>query len=84
MRTGSKPSLIAGCTVGALYLYSGGQILSLNDPRGVYGAVGASAILFLSSLPRVAKGPVPAGLTVLSAAVGAYYFQAVRTLQATP
>jgi hypothetical protein len=43
---------------------------------------GASAILFLSSLPRVAKGPVPAVLTVLSAASGAYYFQTVRALQA--
>ncbi|CAG8577175.1 9505_t:CDS:2 [Acaulospora colombiana] len=66
LRTGSKPSLIAGVTVGALYLWSGGILLN-NDPRGYYGAAGASAILFLSSLPRFTKGPVPALLTVLSA-----------------
>jgi len=45
-------------------------------------SIGASAILFLSSIPRVAKGPVPAALTVLSAAAGAYYYPTVRTLQA--
>lgn len=33
----------------------------------------ASALLFFSSLPRVAKGPVPAMLTILSASTGAYY-----------
>ncbi|PVG04656.1 hypothetical protein CPB86DRAFT_8606 [Serendipita vermifera] len=80
LRTGSKPSLIAGMTVGALYLWSGGILLN-GDPRGYYGAAGASAILFLSSLPRFAKGPVPALLTVLSAVSGAYYYPTVKALQ---
>ncbi|KAG8827809.1 hypothetical protein FRC19_000314 [Serendipita sp. 401] len=83
LRTGSKPSLIAGVSVGCLYLWSGGLILN-NDFRGFYGAAGASAILFLSSLPRVAKGPVPAILTLLSAASGTYYYQTVKALQQKP
>jgi len=48
----------------------------------IHLVLGASVILFLSSLPRVAKGPVPAALTVLSAATGAYYLQSVRALRA--
>jgi len=82
LKTGSKPSLIAGVAVGALYLWSGAVAMN-GDTRGYYGAAGASAILFLSSLPRVAKGPVPLALTVLSAASGAYYFQTVRALQSS-
>jgi len=39
LRTGSKPSLIAGSAVGALYLYSAGVLLN-GDVRGYYGAVG--------------------------------------------
>jgi hypothetical protein len=35
--------------------------------------VGASALLFLSSLPRIAKGPVPATLAVTAALSGVYY-----------
>ncbi|KIM21273.1 hypothetical protein M408DRAFT_333581 [Serendipita vermifera MAFF 305830] len=81
LRTGSKPSLIAGCAVGALYLYSGGVLLN-GDVRGYYGAAGASAVLLISSLPRVAKGPVPLALSVLSLAAGSYYYPAVRDLQA--
>ena len=38
--------------------------------------IAASAILFLSSVPRAAKGPVPAALSVLGAAVGYYYRKA--------
>lgn len=43
---------------------------------------GASAILLLSSLPRVAKGPVPLVLAVTSAASGAYYGKTVYALRA--
>lgn len=39
LRTGSKPSLIAGVAVGALYLWSGGSAFS-GDSRGYYGAAG--------------------------------------------
>lgn len=35
--------------------------------------LGASALLFLSSVPRASKGPVPAMLTVTSAIAGSYY-----------
>lgn len=35
--------------------------------------IAASAVLFLSSVPRAAKGPIPATLTVASAGAGAYY-----------
>ena len=38
---------------------------------------GASALLFLSSVPRFSKGPIPAMLTVTSAATGAYYGRAI-------
>ena len=33
----------------------------------------ASAILFLSSVPRLSKGPIPTGLALASAGAGAYY-----------
>ncbi|KAK7056268.1 hypothetical protein VNI00_002821 [Paramarasmius palmivorus] len=41
--------------------------------NGIEGALGASAILFLSSLPRARKGPVPAILTATSTASAVYY-----------
>lgn len=43
--------------------------------------IGASAILLLSSLPRIAKGPVPAILAATATVSGAYYgntFYALR------
>ena len=43
---------------------------------------GASALLFLSSAPRAAKGPVPAMLTVTSALAGSYYGKSVYNLRA--
>ena len=42
---------------------------------------GASAILLLSSVPRVAKGPVPAVLTVTSAVSSYYYGSTVYSLR---
>ena len=50
LRTGSKPSLIAGCAVGALYLYSGGVLLN-GDVRGYYGAGGEHFMLYLRNSP---------------------------------
>ena len=35
--------------------------------------LGASALLLLSSLPRVAKGPIPVILAVTAAGSGVYY-----------
>jgi len=71
-RTRSIPSLVAGVGVGALYLWSADRIRK-GTHNGIEGALAASAILFLSSIPRVAKGPIPAALTVASASAGAYY-----------
>ncbi|KAF9078243.1 transmembrane proteins 14C-domain-containing protein [Rhodocollybia butyracea] len=72
LRTRSYPSIIAGLGVGALYLWSADNIRK-GTSNGLEGALGASALLLLSSLPRVAKGPVPALLTV-SAATSAFYY----------
>ncbi|KAJ4473648.1 transmembrane proteins 14C-domain-containing protein [Lentinula aciculospora] len=72
VRTRSIPSLVAGVGVGALYLYSADNIRK-GANNGLEGALGASALLLLSSLPRVRKGPIPALLTVSSAASLFYY-----------
>ncbi|EDR14632.1 uncharacterized protein LACBIDRAFT_305463 [Laccaria bicolor S238N-H82] len=71
-RTRSIPSLVAGVGVGVLYLWSAESIRK-GTTNGLEGALAASALLFLSSLPRVAKGPVPAILATTSAASGLYY-----------
>ncbi|KAH9025823.1 transmembrane proteins 14C-domain-containing protein, partial [Lactarius hengduanensis] len=80
VRTRSIPSLVAGVSVGALYLYSGDSIRK-NTANGLETALGASALLLLSSLPRFSKGPIPALLTVTSAATGAYYGKTVYNLR---
>ncbi|KAF8518984.1 transmembrane proteins 14C-domain-containing protein [Hysterangium stoloniferum] len=71
-RTRSIPSIVAGVGVGALYLWSANRIRKGSN-NGVEGAIAASAVLLLSSLPRASKGPIPAMLTVASASAGAYY-----------
>ncbi|KAL0953391.1 hypothetical protein HGRIS_004630 [Hohenbuehelia grisea] len=71
-RTHSIPSLVAGVGVGLLYLWSATNIRN-GTANGLEGAIGASALLFLSSLPRVSKGPVPAILATTSAVSGLYY-----------
>ncbi|KAJ7166761.1 hypothetical protein C8R46DRAFT_1095234 [Mycena filopes] len=68
---GSVPSFVAGSLVGILYLYSASQIAE-NDTRGLNGAFYASALLTLSSLPRITKGPIPKILAISSAVVGFY------------
>ncbi|KAJ7509656.1 hypothetical protein B0H11DRAFT_1960526 [Mycena galericulata] len=68
----SLPSLLAGVMVGMLYLWSGAQI-SEGNAKGLQGAFYASALLTLTSLPRVAKGPIPKLLAASSAVVGFYY-----------
>ncbi|KAH9479499.1 TMEM14 protein-like protein [Psilocybe cubensis] len=79
-RTRSIPSLVAGVGVGLLYLWSADSIRK-GTPNGLEGALGASALLFLSSLPRFAKGPVPAILTLTSAGTGLYYGNTVYNLR---
>ncbi|KAF7309095.1 hypothetical protein MKEN_01111600 [Mycena kentingensis (nom. inval.)] len=71
-RTRSIPSLVAGLGVGAAYLWAGDRIRK-NQENGIEAAIGASAVLFLSSAPRLLKGPVPAMLAASSAGTGAYY-----------
>ncbi|KAF9453607.1 hypothetical protein P691DRAFT_694648 [Macrolepiota fuliginosa MF-IS2] len=80
VKTRSIPSLVAGVGVGLLYLWSGDAIRK-GAPNGLEGALGASALLLLSSLPRVAKGPVPLILAVTSASTGLYYGQTIRNLR---
>ncbi|EGN96690.1 hypothetical protein SERLA73DRAFT_184831 [Serpula lacrymans var. lacrymans S7.3] len=80
VRTRSVPSLVAGVGVGLLFLWSADNIRK-GTSNGLEGALGASALLLLSSLPRVAKGPVPAVLTVASAASGVYYGKTVYGLR---
>ncbi|KAJ3485801.1 hypothetical protein NLI96_g4685 [Meripilus lineatus] len=78
-RTKSTISLVAGVSVGLLYLWSATVIQKGTGP-GIQGALGASAVLFLSSAPRAAKGPVPAVLTAASALSGVYYGKAYAAL----
>ncbi|KAJ3019041.1 hypothetical protein NUW54_g187 [Trametes sanguinea] len=80
-RTRSIPSLVAGVGVGALYLWSADS-LRKGTANGLEAALGERVCAFvLSSAPRAAKGPVPAVLTVTSAASAYYYgktFYALR------
>ncbi|KAI5124277.1 hypothetical protein M0805_005124 [Coniferiporia weirii] len=80
-RTRSIPSLVAGVGVGLLYLWSADSIRK-GTANGLETALGASAILLLSSAPRASKGPVPALLTITSALAGAYYGKTVYSLRA--
>ncbi|KIM44547.1 hypothetical protein M413DRAFT_355947 [Hebeloma cylindrosporum] len=79
-RTRSIPSLVAGVGVGLLYLWSADSIRK-GTSNGLEGALGASALLLLSSLPRVSKGPVPAILAISSAGAGLYYGKTVYNIR---
>jgi uncharacterized membrane protein (UPF0136 family) len=46
-----------------------------------FNGVGASALLLLSSLPRITKGPVPIVLAATSSAAGVYYGTKVYNLR---
>ncbi|KAM0721579.1 hypothetical protein Q7P37_002504 [Cladosporium fusiforme] len=67
LRTGSIPSVAAGCTVGALYAWGGYQIQH-KQPYGVEAALLASVILAGSSIPRAIKTQktLPIGLSLLA------------------
>ncbi|CZT19610.1 related to UPF0136 domain protein [Ramularia collo-cygni] len=68
VRTGSIPSVTAGCTVGAFYLL-GSYRISNKQSYGVELALLASVILAGSSIPRAVRGgfkPLPTGLSVLA------------------
>ncbi|KAK0657191.1 transmembrane proteins 14C-domain-containing protein [Cercophora newfieldiana] len=73
-KTGSKPSIIAGVSVGALYGLGGLQLQNAG-PYGVELALLASAVLGGSSIPRAIRGrkPVPVVLSLI-ATYGLYTF----------
>ncbi|KDQ61338.1 hypothetical protein JAAARDRAFT_149982 [Jaapia argillacea MUCL 33604] len=81
-RTRSVPSLVAGVGVGLLYLWSADSIRK-GTPNGLEAALGASALLLLSSLPRVSKGPVPVVLAATSTVTGLYYGKTVYGLRSS-
>ncbi|KAJ5179492.1 hypothetical protein N7492_002702 [Penicillium capsulatum] len=67
-RTGSVPSIAAGLSVGALYLFSFAR-LRANQSYGEELGLVASTVLGGSSIPRAIKTggkPVPLGLSVLA------------------
>ncbi|TVY88465.1 TMEM14 protein-like protein [Lachnellula willkommii] len=67
VKTGSLPSVIAGVTVGTLYLLGGYRIQNKHS-YGVELALLASIVLAGSSIPRALRSqkPLPAGLSVLA------------------
>ncbi|GAB7354112.1 hypothetical protein MBLNU459_g4677t1 [Dothideomycetes sp. NU459] len=67
VRTGSVPSVAAGCTVGALYALGGYRIQN-RQPYGVELALLASIVLAGSSIPRAMRSgkPLPIGLSLLA------------------
>ncbi|KAJ7056506.1 transmembrane proteins 14C-domain-containing protein [Mycena amicta] len=79
-RTRSIPSLVAGLGVGAVYLWAGDRIRK-GQHNGIEAAIGASAVLFASSAPRMLRGPVPAMLTATATASGAYYGKTAYALR---
>ena len=74
VRTGSVPSIAAGCTVGALYGLGGYRIAN-RQPYGVELGLLASVVLAGSSIPRAIRSgkPLPIGLSVL-ATLGLWQF----------
>ncbi|KAN0069592.1 Transmembrane proteins 14C domain containing protein [Elaphomyces granulatus] len=67
-RTGSIPSVAAGLSVGALYLFSLFQLRN-GQPYGEEIGLLASAVLGGSAVPRAIKTkgkPIPVGLSILA------------------
>lgn len=67
VRTGSVPSIVAGVTVGTLYLIGGYRIQNKLS-YGVELALLASIVLAGSSIPRAIRSqkPLPTGLSALA------------------
>ncbi|GJC88582.1 TMEM14 YJR085C [Colletotrichum liriopes] len=77
VRTGSKPSLIAGLTLG-LSFATAGYLLKKNRDYGAELALGSSAVLLAAGAQRLvatqAKSRPAIGLTV-AGALSTYYYQ---------
>ncbi|KAK3208422.1 hypothetical protein GRF29_77g687652, partial [Pseudopithomyces chartarum] len=73
-RTGSIPSVVAGVTVGTLYILGGLRVRNAQ-PYGVELGLLASIVLAGSSIPRALRSqkPLPIGLSLL-AVFGLYAF----------
>ncbi|CAI6280501.1 unnamed protein product [Periconia digitata] len=67
VRTGSVPSVVAGVSVGVLYILGGLRIQN-RQPYGVELGLLASVVLGGSSIPRALKSqkPLPVGLSLLA------------------
>ncbi|KAE9981529.1 hypothetical protein EG328_011566 [Venturia inaequalis] len=67
VRTGSIPSVVAGCSVGLLYVLGGLRIRN-RQPYGVELALFASVVLAGSSIPRAIKSgkPLPSLLSLIA------------------
>jgi len=67
IRTSSVPSIVAGCSVGALYAL-GGYRINTRQTYGVELSLLASLVLAGSSVPRAARSRkmLPVGLSVLA------------------
>ncbi|KAG9233244.1 transmembrane proteins 14C-domain-containing protein [Amylocarpus encephaloides] len=67
VKTGSIPSIVAGLTVGTLYLLGGYRIQNRLS-YGIELALLASIVLAGSSIPRAIRGqkPLPIGLSALA------------------
>jgi len=67
IKTGSIPSIVAGVTVGSLYLIGGYRIQN-RQSYGIELALLASIVLAGSSIPRALKSqkPLPTGLSLLA------------------
>ncbi|KAK6854452.1 hypothetical protein PG990_007912 [Apiospora arundinis] len=77
VRTQSKPSLIAGVGLGISYAYAG-YLIKENRDYGTELALGNSALLTASAIPRIIKtgGRAPVPLTLGAAGLLASYYYA--------
>ncbi|KAH8730020.1 transmembrane proteins 14C-domain-containing protein [Phaeosphaeriaceae sp. PMI808] len=81
IRTGSKPSLIAGLVLGASYGVAG-YLIKENKDYGTELALGNSVALLGSAVPRIIKtsgrAPVPIALGITGSLATYYYQKKVR------
>ncbi|RDW59130.1 hypothetical protein BP5796_12054 [Coleophoma crateriformis] len=81
LRTRSTPSLVAGLGLGVSYAYAG-YLIKENKDYGTELALGNSAVLLASAVPRViktrARAPVPLALGAVGGLATFYYQKKVR------
>ncbi|OJJ99860.1 TMEM14 family protein [Aspergillus aculeatinus CBS 121060] len=81
MRTGSKPSLIAGVGLGLSYGFAG-YLIKENKDYGTELALGNSILLLGSAIPRIiktkARAPMPLVLGATGLLASFYYQKKVR------